>query len=320
MEASWRWVFALPIGLAAVALALTRWIPPSPPEDTAPLDLVGAALAIAALGGVSYGLVEGGTGADAVAALALGLGAGVALAAVERRRPHAMIPVALFARRVPRRQRRHPAGLRRARRRVPAPVGAAAGHGRLAPGGGRRRAAARHRADARPVPRRRHAGPAHRPPLALTVGPLGMAAGALLFRRVGADATFLADVLPGTLAFGLGLVACVAPVTAAALGAAPEAQAGAASGTNNAVARTGQLLAVAAIPPAVGLGGDALSDPARLAAAFPTAMLAVAGLMVLGGAAGFALLRTRDREDGGRPIRAGRASSGPEGACGDGGG
>ena len=45
------------------------------------------------------------------------------------------------------------------------------------------------------------------------------------------------------------------------LAAAPDRYAGIASGVNNAVARGGSLLAVAALPFAVGLSGDDYDDP-----------------------------------------------------------
>ena len=53
----------------------------------------------------------------------------------------------------------------------------------------------------------------------------------------------------------------VAPLTTAVLAAAPDAQTGIASGVNNAVARTGSLLAVAAIPPIAGISGANFADP-----------------------------------------------------------
>ena len=71
-------------------------------------------------------------------------------------------------------------------------------------------------------------------------------------------------MLPGLTVFGLGLALMVAPLTATVLAAAPDAHAGIASGVNNAVARAGSLLAVAALPLAVGLAGEEYADPRAL--------------------------------------------------------
>jgi predicted MFS family arabinose efflux permease len=117
----------------------------------------------------------------------------------------------------------------------------------------------------------------------LTVGPLLIALGMVLFSRIGPGDRYLVDVLPAVVIFGLGLAASVAPVTATALGSIPDDRAGAASGVNNAVSRTGQLLTVAAVPPLVGLTGDALTDPALLTAGFDNAMFVGAALVALGG-------------------------------------
>ena len=54
----------------------------------------------------------------------------------------------------------------------------------------------------------------------------------------------------------------VAPLTATVLAAAPDEHAGIAWGVNNAVARAGSLLAVAALPVVVGLNGEDYADPA----------------------------------------------------------
>jgi EmrB/QacA subfamily drug resistance transporter len=78
-------------------------------------------------------------------------------------------------------------------------------------------------------------------------GPLLAAAGLLLLLRVGADVDYLTEVLPALLVFSLGLSATVAPLTAAVLSDADESQAGIASGVNNAIARAGGLLGVAAL-------------------------------------------------------------------------
>ena len=91
------------------------------------------------------------------------------------------------------------------------------------------------------------------------------------------------DVAPGLTVFGLGLALMVAPLTATVLAAAPDEVTGIASGINNAVARAGSLLAVAALPMAVGLAGDDYRDPARFDAAYGSAMLACAVLLAVGG-------------------------------------
>jgi MFS family permease len=125
----------------------------------------------------------------------------------------------------------------------------------------------------------------------MTVGPLVAAAGLVLTLRIGPYASYLTDVLPGVVVFGLGLSLLVAPLTAAVLAAAPEEHAGAASGVNNAVARTAGLLAVALLPPLAGLTGDVYRDPAAFEAGYRTATLLAAGLLVVGGLLSAALVR-----------------------------
>ena len=120
-----------------------------------------------------------------------------------------------------------------------------------------------------------------------------MAAGMLMMTRIGPDAAFLTDVFPAVLVFGLGLTCIVAPVTSTALNAVPDERAGAASGVNNAVARTAGLLAVAAIPGFVGLTGDALSDPVLLEPGFDKAMVVSAVIVAFAGVLAFALLPAR---------------------------
>jgi EmrB/QacA subfamily drug resistance transporter len=116
----------------------------------------------------------------------------------------------------------------------------------------------------------------------LTVGALVLAVGMLLLGQVGPGDRYLVDVLPAVLIFGAGLSLIVAPVTAAALAAAPERQAGVASAVNNAVSRTAQLLAVAVLPLVAGLSGDAYADPEAMTAGFAVAMRVTAGLAVAG--------------------------------------
>jgi EmrB/QacA subfamily drug resistance transporter len=85
------------------------------------------------------------------------------------------------------------------------------------------------------------------PRLFMGGGPLLAAAGLLLLMRLDADADYVSELLPALLVFSLGLTCTVAPLTATVLSDADEAHAGIASGVNNAIARAGGLLGVAAL-------------------------------------------------------------------------
>jgi hypothetical protein len=83
------------------------------------------------------------------------------------------------------------------------------------------------------------------PRVPMCVGPIVAGIGLLLLTRVDANASYLADVLPGVIVFGLGLSATVAPLTATALNSVAENRVGVASGINNAVSRMAGVLAIA---------------------------------------------------------------------------
>jgi len=83
------------------------------------------------------------------------------------------------------------------------------------------------------------------PRVPMCVGPIVGGIGLLLFTRVGSDPSYLGDVIPGVLVFGLGLSATVAPLTATALNSVEENRVGVASGINNAVSRVAGVLAIA---------------------------------------------------------------------------
>jgi EmrB/QacA subfamily drug resistance transporter len=135
----------------------------------------------------------------------------------------------------------------------------------------------------------------------LIAGPLLVAAGMLLLRNAVPGSTYLTGVLPGVLVFGVGLAAVVAPVTATVLAAAPDRYAGVASGVNNAVARTGSLLAVAILPAVVGLTGDSYADPDVLTDAWRMALVLCAVAAAVGGLFAFGVdndvLRTAPPQD-----------------------
>ncbi|MFC6286970.1 DHA2 family efflux MFS transporter permease subunit [Nocardioides sp. GCM10027113] len=297
--ASWRWIFWLNVPLAVLTVWLTRRCVPEsrasrPPER---FDAAGAVLASAALGGVTYGLIEWG---GPVSGWAGGLGvlAAVAFVVVERRRREPMVPPELFASRTF-------SAANVMTLLVYAALGAlffflvlqlqtVSGYGPL-------------RAGVATLPitvimlflAARGGALATRigPRLPMTVGPLVLAVGTLLLLAVDDDVSYVVDVLPGLTVFGLGLALMVAPLTATVLAAAPDEYTGVASGVNNAVARAGSLLAVAALPVAVGLGGSDYADPALLDAAYDKAMLAAAVLLLAGGAVSWLTIRNDVLED-----------------------
>jgi EmrB/QacA subfamily drug resistance transporter len=117
----------------------------------------------------------------------------------------------------------------------------------------------------------------------LVAGPIVIALAMIMYTRVTPGASYLLTVLPAVVVFGLGLTAVVAPVTATVLAAAEDRHAGVASGVNNAIARTGGLLAVAILPAAAGLSGESYADPDAMTSGWQMAMWLCAGLCVIGG-------------------------------------
>jgi drug resistance transporter, EmrB/QacA subfamily len=128
------------------------------------------------------------------------------------------------------------------------------------------------------------------PRLPMTIGSFVAAAGMLLFARVKPGSSYLRDVLPAAVVFGVGLGTLVSPLTAAALRALGERRSGLASGVNNAVARLAGLLATAAIPMAAGIGGATKVAAPDLAQGFGQGMLISAVLCAAGGAIALALV------------------------------
>jgi len=121
------------------------------------------------------------------------------------------------------------------------------------------------------------------PRLQMSVGPIVIACGLVLLSRVGPGSTYVADVLPAILVFGLGLTIIVAPLTSVALSSVPGDRAGVASAVNNDVARTAGLIAVAVLPAAAGLTGSAYLHPAVFNDGFHDALLIAAAVCAGGG-------------------------------------
>jgi MFS family permease len=123
------------------------------------------------------------------------------------------------------------------------------------------------------------------PRLQLTIGPPIAAAGLLLLVRIGSDASWLSDVLPGAVVFGVGLVTFVAPLTATVMAAADPDHVSVASAVNNAIARAAALATLALIPVVSGLaaasGAAEVTHAFRVALVISACVAAAAGPLVL---------------------------------------
>jgi predicted MFS family arabinose efflux permease len=120
----------------------------------------------------------------------------------------------------------------------------------------------------------------------LTIGPLVVAAGMLLGRRIGLDADYWADVMPAVAMMALGMAIAVAPLTSSVLGSVEEAHTGTASGFNSAVARIGGLIATALLGVVLSKEGAALVGGfhgALIGGAIAAAAASLVALTMLGG-------------------------------------
>lgn len=282
----WRAIFWINVPLAAVVVWLSVRHVPETTGDQGPIDYEGAALTALGLGALTYGLVDTSwwwAGAGIVLLVGFVLHQKIA--------PHALVPLSLFADRI----------FAAANICTFAIYGAlsvslfllvqqlqyVSGYSPLEAG-------------LATIPltilmllfSRRAGAVAARfgPRWPMTIGPLVAAGGLLLMLRIGADASFWADVFPATLTFGAGITILVAPLTTAVLAAAPADQTGIASGINNAVSRTAGLLAVAAIPPLVGIVGRDFADPAVFGPGFREGNLIAVGMLLIAAACAVSLI------------------------------
>ncbi|QBS42216.1 MFS transporter [Nocardia sp. CS682] len=286
--AGWRSIFFInvPLTLVVVLVALKHVPESHDPNAKSQLDVPGALVVAVALGALTFGLIE---------TMPLLLVSGVLLLAafvvIELRSDHPLVPPVLFASRV-----------FTAANLVTLAVYAAlggvffllvlelqlvAGYSPLMSGVATVPITLIMLVLSAPAGRWAQV---HGPRIPMTIGPLLAAGGLVLLLRIGPDTVYLTDVLPGVVVFGFGLSALVAPLTGAVLGAVPSSEAGIASGVNNAVARTAQLLAVAALPGLAGISG-ALGDPVAFHHGFGTALWICVGLLVAGAVLAALLLR-----------------------------
>jgi EmrB/QacA subfamily drug resistance transporter len=281
----WRLIFLINLPLAAVVvLAALRHVPETRDEVGGPtgrLDLPGTALGALALAGLTWALTEAGPrGWDGVV---LGVGAAALLAAgtfvlVERSAAAPLIRLEMFANRVFTATNLATFFLYGALSGysflVVLQLQVVAGWSPLAAGAGTLPSTVlmlllSARVGALAV----RTGPR----VLMAVGSALTAAAFVWGLRIGPDARWLTDVAPSAVLLGLGLSCAVAPLTATVLAAAPARLVGAASGVNNAVARSAGLLGVAVVPTLAGLSGARVDDPGALQSGYGTAMLIGAG-------------------------------------------
>jgi EmrB/QacA subfamily drug resistance transporter len=119
----------------------------------------------------------------------------------------------------------------------------------------------------------------------LIVGPCIVAAGFLLLLRMGTDVVYWRDVLPALGVIAVGLTCAVAPLTTAIFACVDKTHTGSASGLNNAIARTGGLVATALLGNVLAYQGDSLPH------AFHWAVMLSAVVCVAAGACALVLWR-----------------------------
>lgn len=304
---SWRLIFLLNVPLAVLVVAVAgRHVPESrDPRAHGRFDVPGAVLGAVALGALTYALITAGERVDlSVGVAAAGaVVAGALFVVRERRTPDPMLPLRLFA------DRRF-TGANLATLAVYGALGGSSlfvvlqlqgvlGYGATAAG-----------AATLPTillitllsPSAGRLATRIGPRLPMTAGPVVVAVGTLLLVGVDGGAPYWVEVLPGTVLQGLGMALTVAPLTASVLGAAPDTLAGIASGVNNAVARSAQLLTVAALPVVVGLSGDDYANPDVLTDGYRAAMVVCAALFAAGGAVAWATIRNDVLDAGSHPM------------------
>jgi EmrB/QacA subfamily drug resistance transporter len=247
---SWRAAFLLNVPLAiAVMLIAVRYVPESRDPEARRLDIAGAILATAGLGGIVYGLIDSsraGFGSPAVIlSLLLGALALVAFVARERRARDPMLPLTLF------RSRNFSganlltlllyAALSGALYFLPFALIQVHGYSATAAGSSflpfviitflmsRWTGGLVTQYGAR---------------LPLIVGPAIAAAGFVLFAIPGTEGSYWTTFFPAIVVLGFGMSFVIAPLTTTALNSVEGRHSGLASGVNNAVSRAAGLLAI----------------------------------------------------------------------------
>jgi len=289
----WPAIFyiSLPLALGAILLAL-RFVAESKEPGGGRTDYVGAVLATAGLGGLTYALTLWSATRHFTTEALLTLAAGVIMLAaflwVEWRRGNkAMMPLALF-------EGRCFSGLNlltfllygafsAAMLLIPYVLITSGGYSPVQAG-----------LAMLPLPILMTAisptmgGLAARlgPRIPLTIGPLIVAGGMVLARLMTPDASYWTGAFPSIIVMALGMTIAVAPLTSSVLGSVEEQHVAMASGFNSAVARTGGLIATALLGAVLATQGERLFAGFHVAmfiSAVAAALASLVALTMLGG-------------------------------------
>jgi EmrB/QacA subfamily drug resistance transporter len=280
----WRSIFFLnvPVGVAALLIALKL------PKDGAidrskPLDYVGAALATIALGLLTFGLISLGEHAMTRGGGAVACALPVAWMFVRREtRAHTpMMPLTLF-------RDRSFSGANALTLLLYAALGSAFfllplvliqvhGYSATAAGAALLPFAAILGLGSRAAGA---LGSRMGPRWPLIIGPSVAAAGFAILSGAGHTASYVSGFLPGLAVVAIGMTVTIAPLTTTVFDSAPTEMSGIASGVNNAAARAGSLVAIAALGLLYSTTAADTSAPSApmLASAYMRAMFAAAVL------------------------------------------
>jgi EmrB/QacA subfamily drug resistance transporter len=280
----WRAIFFINLPLALLAVVLAMKLPADPGESTGMLDVNGALFAITGLGLLSFGLITMGEGNLSAGAMAIAAAIPVTglFIRIESRADEPMMPLELF-------RSRNFAGANILTVLLYAALSGALfllpfllieQHGYTTTGAG---AAFLPFSIIMGIGSRWSGSLVARfgARLPLIVGPSMTALGFLVLGLSGESQSFWFGFLPGLVIIGIGMTVSVAPLTTTVLNAAPDERSGTASGINNAAARVGGLLAVAALGLAFGPSGETAVGGMALLDAYRLVMFAAAALAVL---------------------------------------
>jgi EmrB/QacA subfamily drug resistance transporter len=280
----WRAIFFINLPLALLAVVLAMKLPADHGESTGKLDVNGALFAITGLGLLSFGLITLGEGNLSAGAMAIAAAIPVTglFIRIESRASEPMMPLELF-------RNRNFAGANILTVLLYAALSGALfllpfllieQHGYSTTGAG---AAFLPFSIIMGIGSRWSGGLVARfgARLPLIVGPSMTALGFIVLGLSGESQSFWSGFLPGLVIIGIGMTVSVAPLTTTVLNAAPDERSGTASGINNAAARVGGLLAVAALGLAFGPSGESAVVGMALLDAYRLVMFAAAALAVM---------------------------------------